>query len=98
MEQINNNKHKNIDSKRTGKDTMYSITKSDYDKFVAKIEKTDFKNAYTRYLSERAFLINILKYAREENLEKEASDILSRLEQVEEELLKRGIKLPIEYK
>ncbi len=98
MEQINNNKHTNIDLKTTGKVTMYSITKSDYDKFAAKMEKSDFKNAYTRYLSERTILINLLKYAREENLEKETSDILNRLEQVENELLKRGIKLPVDYK
>lgn len=86
----NNNNQQNF--------TMYSLSKRDYDKFVAKMEKSEFKNAYTRYLSERSLLLTMLKYAKEENLEKETSQIIARLEEVDKNLDEKGIKLPIEYK
>lgn len=78
--------------------TMYSLSKRDYDKFVSKMEKSEFKNAYTRYLSERSLLLTLLKYAKEENLEKETSQVIARLEEVDKNLGEKGIKLPIEYK
>lgn len=96
MEPINIKRTNNNNNQQ--KFTMYSLSKRDYDKFVSKMEKSEFKNAYTRYLSERSLLLTMLKYAKEENLEKETSQIIARLEEVDKNLDEKGIKLPIEYK
>lgn len=96
MEPINNKRTNNINNQ--SKVTMYSLTKRDYDKIVAKMEKSEFKNAYTRYLSERSLLLTMLKYAKEENLEDEITKIVARLEEVDKILEEKGIELPVEYK
>ncbi len=96
MEPINIKRTNNNNNQQ--KYTMYSLSKRDYDKFVSKMEKSEFKNAYTRYLSERSLLLTLLKYAKEENLEKETSQVIARLEEVDKNLGEKGIKLPIEYK
>ncbi len=92
MEPIHNYKTEQSNKCSTGRVTLYTLMKSDYDKFIAKMEKSDFKNAYTRYISERSLLLSLKECAEEENLIEESDKITARLSDVDKELAKRGIK------
>ncbi len=58
-----------------GKITMFDITKQDYQKFVSKMDKSDFKNSSTRYLSELSLLEQLKKHAQADGFLDEISSI-----------------------
>lgn len=58
-----------------GKITMFDITKQNYQNFISKMEKSDFKNSSTRYLSELTMLKNLRKYAQSDGFLDEISSI-----------------------
>ena len=62
--------------------TMYDMLKKDYENFVKKMDKSEFKNAYTRYMTEQIKLTSIKQEALKEGLTKEAEEIQAKLDAV----------------
>ena len=58
-----------------GKITMFDVVKNDYQKFLLKMEKSDFKNSSTRYMSELTLLERMKKQAQVNGFENEISSI-----------------------
>jgi len=58
-----------------GKITMFDITKQNYQNFISKMEKSDFKNSSTRYLSEISLLEQMKKHAQKDGFLDEISSI-----------------------
>ena len=92
MEQINNIK-KNFENGIKEPATLYTMAKSDYKRFLKQMETSDMKNGYTRYLAELSFLNRMLKLAREEGRSTEIININEKINQVNENLEKFGIKV-----
>ncbi len=80
MDKIEENKIQNPNRK-------YQYSKFDsemqtYKTFLRDIEKSDFKNAYTRYITEYKLLKLIIETADKEGKKAEAEELTNRLEQV----------------
>ena len=69
-----------------GKITMFDITKQDYQKFLAKMEKSDFRNSSTRFLSELSMLKQMKKHAQVDGLMDEISSIDEKIASVQKVL------------
>ena len=69
-----------------GKITMFDIAKRDYQKFVSKMDKSDFKNSSTRYLSELSMLEQLKKYAQTDGFLDEISSIDEKIVAVKKNL------------
>ena len=71
-----------------GKITMFDVTKNDYQKFLVKMEKSDFKNSSTRYMSELTLLERMKKQAQIDGFANEISSIDEKILSVKEILKK----------
>ena len=89
MEKITQNNKINIQPSSNKNLTLYDMLKKDYENFVKKIDNSEFKNAYTRYMTEQIKLTSIKQEALKEGLTKEAEEIQAKLDAVNNILKER---------
>ncbi len=83
--EIENNKISNISYKGGFKSTtMYDVVQKEYNTFLKTVEKSDFKNAPTRYLSELSLLKRLKVSAEEFATDVEIKDITAKIEGVKQ--------------
>ena len=83
--EIENNKISNISYNGSFKPTtMYNVVQKEYGEFLKGIEKSEFKNAPTRYLSELSLLKRLEASAKEFATEAEVKDVAAKIEGVKQ--------------
>ena len=91
---MNINNEQNISNDITGnipqnknKSPMFNLTYKNYKDFLKSMEKSDFSNSPTRYITEYRMLESLLKYAIQDKNEEEINSINQKLEEIKEKLL-----------
>ena len=82
MDKISINNGNELQKMQGKKFTMYDMLKKDYENFVKKMGNSEFKNAYTRYLTEQIKLTNLKQEALNEGFTREAEEIQAKLDDV----------------
>lgn len=62
--------------------SMFNLKEAEYKNFIKKMEKSEFKNAYTRFLTEISILKGMQKYAKEEGLSDKEADVTLKIEEI----------------
>ncbi len=93
MDNINLNLQQNNNAPERTR-SLFNIDMETYKYFVSKVEKTDYANAYTRYITELNLLKPLIEKAKTEGRTKEKTDLEARMTEVEKILKKQfGISI-----